>query len=83
MILASLQISGLMLCFRARFNISVRYIIAMGPRCFRCCMLRWSGPVEFEVDEFCIAFMTFVVVMCRGLVEKTGMLVYFAIIFRC
>src|SRR2546426_5399374 len=45
----------MILRFSARLKMSVRYLIARGPRCFRCRMFMLSGPVESLFDELDIA----------------------------
>ena len=55
MIFANFQICGIVFVFKARFSMSVRYWIAIGPKCFRCLMFRLSGPTEFLFLVFLIA----------------------------
>ena len=55
MIFASFQICAIQFVFSARFRVSVKYWIAIGPRCFRCLMFRLSGPVESLFIVFLMA----------------------------
>ena len=54
-IFANFHICGIVFVVKARFSVSVRYWIAIGPKCFRCLMLRLSGPTEFLFLVFLIA----------------------------
>jgi len=49
MMFASFQVCGMMLLFSAMFSSLVRYTSPMGPRCFRCLMFRFAGPVLFVI----------------------------------
>ena len=44
--LAILQMGGVMLVVRAVFNMLVRNASTRGPMCFRCLMFNLSGPCE-------------------------------------
>ena len=44
--LANFHMCGIMLVFRAVFNMLVKNASPRGPMCFRCLMLNLSGPCE-------------------------------------
>ena len=55
MIFASFKICCIQFVLSARFRVSVKYCIAIGPRCLRCLMFKLSGPVESLFFVFLIA----------------------------
>ena len=55
MILASFHIFGIVFRCMARLYVFVRYAMALGPRCLRCCIFMSSGPVDLFVLLFLIA----------------------------
>jgi len=64
-ILATFQMFGIVLVFRAVLKMCVRSVMASGPKCLRCLMLMSSGPVELLFGECFIAVVicSFVIVM--------------------
>ena len=70
MIFASFQIWGMMLLFRERLYIVVRYWMAIGPRCFRCFMFILSGPVELLFLAALSAVIVCSGVMVMGVEER-------------
>src|SRR6188768_1033142 len=68
MSLANFHICGIVFVFKARFSVSVKYWIAIGPKCFRCLMLRLSGPTEFLFLVFLIASWVCMLVIMFGVV---------------
>ena len=67
MIFAVFHRCGMSFLFIAFMYMFVRYVIASGPRCFRCCMFMLSGPVELFVLLFLIAVIVCVSVMLNVL----------------
>ena len=55
---ASFQMCGMVFVLSARLKMCVRYCVAIGPRCLRCCMLMLSGPTEVFVLLFLMAVDT-------------------------
>ena len=55
MIFDSFQIYGIQFVLSARFRVSVKYCIAIGPKCLRCLIFKLSGPVESLFFVFLIA----------------------------
>lgn len=62
-ILASFQICGIVFVFSELLYSFVRYVVASGPRCFRCFMLMLSAPVELLFLLALIAAVT-----CSGVI---------------
>ena len=60
--LANFYMWGIMFLLRAVVYMLVRKVSQRGPMCFRCLMLRLSGPSELLFLLCCIAFWTWVVV---------------------
>ena len=56
--LVNFHMCGIMLVFRAVFNMLVRNGSPRGPMCFRCLMFNLSGPCELLVLLSCIACWT-------------------------
>ena len=52
--LANFHKCGIMLVFRAVFNMLVRNASPTGPMCFRCLMFSLSGPCEFFSLFYCL-----------------------------
>ena len=63
MMLASFQARGMMFVLSASLYMLVKYVTALGPRCFRCCMFMLSGPSERLVFAPLIACFVCCVVM--------------------
>ena len=55
MTIACFQIAGISEWFRERLKRSVRYCRPRGPRCWRCRMVRPSGPAARELPPFLMA----------------------------
>lgn len=55
------------------------YVMALGPRCFKCLMLMSSGPVEFE---FCVRLMAVIVSCSVIMMGVCGSFRIFLSIFR-
>ena len=67
--LANFHMWGIMVLLRAAVYMLVRKVSPRGPMCFRCLMLRLSGPTELLFLLCCIASWTWVVVrviVCLG-----------------
>ena len=67
--LANFHMWGIMFLLRAAVYMLVRKVSPRGPMCFRCLMLRLSGPTELLFLLCCIASWTWVVVrviVCLG-----------------
>ena len=67
--LANFHMCGIMFLLRAVVYMLVRKLSPRGPMCFRCLMLRLSGPTELLFLLCCIASWTWVVVrviVCLG-----------------
>ncbi len=67
--LANFHMCGIMFLLRAAVYMLVRKVSPRGPMCFRCLMLRLSGPTELLFLLCCIASWTWVVVrviVCLG-----------------
>ena len=67
--LANFHMWGIMFLLRAVVYMLVRNVSPRGPMCFRCLMLRLSGPTELLFLLCCIASWTWVVVrviVCLG-----------------
>ena len=67
--LANFHMWGIMFLLRAVVYMLVRKVSPRGPMCFRCLMLRLSGPTELLFLLCCIASWTWVVVrviVCLG-----------------
>ena len=67
--LANFHIWGIMFLLRTAVYMLVRKVSPRGPMCFRCLMLRLSGPTELLFLLCCIASWTWVVVrviVCLG-----------------
>jgi len=70
---AVFQIWGIVFVLSAMLYICVRYVIAFGPRCFRCLMFMLSGPVELLflalfMDAIVCSFVIVMGVVCKDLV---------------
>ena len=65
-ILAIFQMLGMVLCLREWLKMSVRILMACGPRCFKCLLEMPSGPVEGVVLQDLIASIVLAGVNCRG-----------------
>src|SRR5690242_11207039 len=93
MIFVSFHTSGIMLRFRARLKIFVRYWMARGSRCFKWRMFMFSGPVELLFEDFEIASLTWIVVMIMGVVGRVlvwlsirlflALMVYLTVLTNC
>ena len=55
MIFAVFYMLGFWFVLSESVYMSVRYCMAVGPRCFRCLMLIWSGPRELLVADSVMA----------------------------
>ena len=67
--LANFHMWRIMFLLRAAVYMLVRKVSPRGPMCFRCLMLRLSGPTELLFLLCCIASWTWVVVrviVCLG-----------------
>ena len=67
--LANFHMWGIMFLLRAVVYMLERKVSPRGPMCFRCLMLRLSGPTELLFLLCCIASWTWVVVrviVCLG-----------------
>ena len=67
--LANFHMWGIMFLLRAVVYMLVRKVGPRGPMCFKCLMLRLSGPTELLFLLCCIASWTWVVVrviVCLG-----------------
>ena len=67
--LANFHMWGIMFLVRAAVYMLVRKVSPRGPMCFKCLMLRLSGPTELLFLLCCIASWTWVVVrviVCLG-----------------
>ena len=56
---AVFHILGMMLVFSAKVYSCVIYVMALGPRCFKCCMFMLSGPSDllfFECLSACFVW---------------------------
>ena len=58
MMMEVFQMSGIVHCAKDRLKILVKYVMAFGPRCFKCTLLRPSGPMALDDLQ---AFMAAVV----------------------
>ena len=56
---AFFQMSGISARLIDRLNMSVRYCVPEGPRCFRCSTVRPSGPVAVELLHCLIALVVY------------------------
>ena len=70
MIVACFQRWKIVLVLWAMLYMSVRYLIASGPKCLRCLMFMLSGPLELLFVLFEMSDCTCVVVSCISLVER-------------
>ena len=73
MTLALFQMWGIVFVLRAMLKNCVRYESACGPRCFRCCMLMLSGPVELLFLQLLMAALTSLLVRCMFCVVSLRM----------
>ena len=53
----SFQMEGIELLLSDRLKSLVKYVVAIGPKCFKCWMFMSSGPVDLFVFEFLIVCM--------------------------
>ena len=65
-ILAVFHRWGMVLCLREWLKISVRILMACGPKCFRCLLEMPSGPVDGVVLHALIALTVSAGVNCVG-----------------
>ena len=66
MIFACFQVLGIVFVLMEMLNMCVRYLMAVGPRCFRCLMFMLSGPVELLFFACLIACIVWPVVIVIG-----------------
>ena len=65
-IFAVFQTCGIMLCLMEWLKMSVRTLMACGPKCCKCLLDMPSGPVEGVALHVLIASVVFAVVNCVG-----------------
>ena len=70
MILAVFHMCGMLFVLSTLLYRLVRYVMASGPRCFRCLMFMLSGPVELLFFDCVMASLTCVSVMFMGVLFR-------------
>ena len=80
-ILASFQMCGIMLLFKAFISSNLKYSMASGPKCLRCFMFMLSGPVELLFLAEFIACLTCSVVI--SVCADSSLCVFLSMILLC